>query len=49
MICHPMKAQYISTPSRARKIILVVWTAALGLSCAPVAFTNAVRLANPRR
>ena len=39
-----MKAQYISTPSRARKIIAAVWVAAIGLSVAPTYFVTGVKL-----
>ena len=37
-----MKAQYISTPGRARKIIAVVWMAAIGLSALPAYFVTGV-------
>ena len=39
-----MKAQYISTPSRAKKIIAAVWVAAIGLSVAPTYFVSGVKL-----
>ena len=39
-----MKAQYISTPGRAKKIIAVVWVAAIGLSIAPSYFVTGVKL-----
>ena len=39
-----MKAQYISTPSRAKKIIAAVWVAAIGLSVAPTYFVTGVKL-----
>ena len=42
VICHPMKAQYISTPGRAKKIIAVVWMAAIGLSALPAYFVTGV-------
>ena len=44
MICHPMKAQYISTPGRAKKIITVVWLCAIGLSVLPAYFVSGVTL-----
>ena len=31
-ICHPMKAKYISTPGRAKRIIAGIWMAAILLS-----------------
>ena len=42
VICYPMKAQYISTPGRAKKIIAAVWVAAIGLSVAPTYFVTGV-------
>ena len=41
-----MKAQYISTPSRARKITAAVWTAAIGLSAIPAYFVTGVSLSD---
>ena len=42
MICYPMKAKYISTPSRAKKIIATIWMAAISLSCVVVPFISGV-------
>ena len=39
-----MKAQYISTPSRARRITAAVWVAAVGLSFVPAYFVNGVNI-----
>ena len=36
-ICHPMKAIYMSSTSRAKKIILIIWILAAGLAM-PAAF-----------
>ena len=44
-----MKAQYISTPSRAKKIIAAVWMAAIGLSVAPTYFVTGVNLLETER
>ena len=49
VICYPMKAQYISTPSRAKKIISVVWVAAIGLSVAPTYFVSGVKLSESKK
>ena len=46
VICYPMKAQYISTSDRAKKIITVVWLSAIGLSAAPANFVSGVFLYN---
>ena len=35
-----MKAKYISTPSRAKKIIATIWMAAVSLSCVVVPFVS---------
>ena len=37
-----MKAQYMSTPGRAKKIIAAVWMAAISLSCVIVPFVSGV-------
>ena len=37
-----MKAQYISTPGRAKKIIVAVWLCAIGLSVLPAYFVSGV-------
>ena len=29
VICHPLKAQSINTPSRARRTVVIVWTVSL--------------------
>ena len=42
VICHPMKAQYISTPGRAKKIIVAVWLVAILLSSVIVPFVSGV-------
>ena len=44
MICHPVKAQYISTPGRAKKIIATIWIAAILLSCVIVPFISGVSI-----
>ena len=44
MICHPMKAQYISTPDRAKKIIAAIWMAAISLSYVIVHFVSGVSI-----
>ena len=44
MICHPMKAQYMSTPDRAKKIIATIWMAAISLSCVVVPFVTGVSM-----
>ena len=49
VICYPMKAQYISTPGRAKKIIAVVWVAAVGLSAVPSSFVSGVTLCSLMR
>ena len=41
-----MKAQYISTPGRAKKIIAAVWVAAISLSSVIVPFVNGVSVGN---
>ena len=46
VICYPMKAQYISTSARAKKIITVVWLSAIGLSVPPANFVSGVFLNN---
>ena len=38
-----MKAQYMSTASRARKIIAVIWICAVGLSCVSAAHVQGVK------
>ena len=38
-----MKAQHISTPSRAKKIIVAVWVAAIVFSFLPAYFANGVK------
>ena len=40
VICYPMKAQYISTVSRARRIILLVWVSAITLAVVPAYFVE---------
>ena len=35
VIVHPMKAKYVSTPERARRIIAVIWLLAAGLASVP--------------
>ena len=42
VICHPMKAKYISTAGRAKKIIATIWMAAISLSCVIVPFVTGV-------
>ena len=37
-----MKAQYISTPGRAKKIVAAVWFAAVALSILPAYFVSGV-------
>ena len=37
VICHPMKAQYVSTPRRARVIVAVLWPLAFAVA-SPIAF-----------
>ena len=37
-----MKAQYISTASRAKKIIATIWMSAISLSCVIVPFVTGV-------
>ena len=44
VICHPIKAQYISTSGRAKKIIPTIWTAAVSLSCVIVPFVSGVSI-----
>ena len=44
VICHPMKAQYISTSGRAKKIIATIWMAAISLSCVIVPFVIGVSI-----
>ena len=39
-----MKAQYISTPGRAKKIIATVWMAAISLNCVIVPFVSGVSI-----
>ena len=39
-----MKAQYISTPGRAKKIIATIWMAAISLSCVIVPFVVGVSI-----
>ena len=39
-----MKAQYISTPGRAKKIIATIWMAAISLSCVIVSFVSGVSI-----
>ena len=49
MICHPMKAQSISTPDRAKKIIATIWMAAISLSCVIVPFVSGVSIEDSKR
>ena len=49
MICHPIKAQYISTPGRAKKIIATIWIAAISLSCVIVPFVSGVSIEDSER
>ena len=44
VICQPMKAQSISTPGRAKKIIATIWMAAISLSCVIVPFVSGVSI-----
>ena len=37
-----MKAQYVSTPGRAKRIIAAVWVAAIGLSVVPTIYVTGV-------
>ena len=37
-----MKAQYISTPGRAKNIIATIWMTAISLSCVIVPFVSGV-------
>ena len=39
-----MKAQSISTPDRAKKIIATIWMAAISLSCVIVPFVSGVSI-----
>ena len=42
VICHPMKAKYISTPGRAKKIIATIWVVAISLNSVAASFINGV-------
>ena len=44
MICQPMKAQSISTPGRAKKIIIIIWLTVISLSSVIVPFVTGVSI-----
>ena len=44
VICHPVKAKYISTPGRAKKIIATIWMAAISMSSVVVPFVTRVSM-----
>ena len=44
VICHPMKAQSISTHGRAKKIIATIWMAAISLSSVISTFVKGVSI-----
>ena len=44
VICHPMKAQSVSTPGRAKRTIGAVWVTAILLSSVIVLFVSGVSI-----
>ena len=40
VICYPMKAKYISTATRAKNIIILVWVLAMSLAIVPGYFVE---------
>ena len=44
VICHPMKAQSISTSGRTKKIIATIWMSAISLSCVIISFVSGVSI-----